>query len=735
MADLVIKVSGDVKSFTDALEKAEKRSEDLSEALSTTAKTAGIAFAALTAEIGLSVTAFNAQRLASNTLATALQNQGIFTEDLTKKYREYATAVQTATGLDDDAVVRSQATVQAFIGQSRVTKELTFAIADLSEAKKLDLDAAAELIGRGIAGQTTALKRLGIEIDDNLDKQGRMTAIIDAVNQKFGGQAAAVLKAQGGLRGLQNVFGDMQEEIGRRFAPIVDAVTEKLTNLFTFIANNPAIVDLGVSFIAAGAAVTGIITVVSLAGLAFLKLKAALEAAKIATTAMQIATKGLVAATGLGLLLVLVTEIYLNWESIWPRMQAIFVSFSNNITAIGSALGKTLYGVFSFNPALIKQGLAEAKEAFSKSIDDFNRTVDEKLKEREEIEKTGQERQNAQKKKAAEEATAIETRADEARLDRIRVENEIKLLEAENGSAQLIELKKKEIEALKELEQIGALENEAELIARAEKFRGLQEQQDELDKEQRRVLYDELLTINEDFNNLSEAQRELFVEQRLKKIQESVETEKSIQAQAAEIQLKEHIARNNKFLLEQQRFGEAYASINAIINSAEVQGAGKVAGQLTQLQSSKNKELKAIGKAASLTQIGIKTAEGAISAYSSLAGIPFVGPALGAAAAAALIAFGVEQAGNVLAANRGGIVTGGIPGIDSVPALLTPGELVVPQQNFDEVINATRSARDGGGGGGNATIELVLNGDLAEMVEARLIQRENLGISLRVING
>ena len=50
-----------------------------------------------------------------------------------------------------------------------------------------------------------------------------------------------------------------------------------------------------------------------------------------------------------------------------------------------------------------------------------------------------------------------------------------------------------------------------------------------------------------------------------------------------------------------------------------------------------------------------------MSAYAALAGIPIVGPALGAAAAAAALAFGAEQAaavGGVQFFADGGIVTG-----------------------------------------------------------------------------
>jgi hypothetical protein len=115
-----------------------------------------------------------------------------------------------------------------------------------------------------------------------------------------------------------------------------------------------------------------------------------------------------------------------------------------------------------------------------------------------------------------------------------------------------------------------------------------------------------------------------------------------------------------------------------------------------------------------------------------------VGPALGAAAAAALTAFGVEQAGKVLAANTGGRVPVGIgsAGIDSVPAVLTPGELVVPNQNFDEVVNAVAAARGQASGesstfnSGVITINLEPQDDLINFIQQKIIEvdLQNTGV-------
>lgn len=112
---------------------------------------------------------------------------------------------------------------------------------------------------------------------------------------------------------------------------------------------------------------------------------------------------------------------------------------------------------------------------------------------------------------------------------------------------------------------------------------------------------------------------------------------------------------------------------------------------LAGLMKSKNREAFEIGKAAAIAQALVAIPATAIDAYKSLAGVPLVGPALGAAAAAAAVVAGMEQVRNIqsqrLAFAEGGMVPG-VGNKDTVPALLTPGEVVVPKNNFNDLQDA-----------------------------------------------
>lgn len=123
---------------------------------------------------------------------------------------------------------------------------------------------------------------------------------------------------------------------------------------------------------------------------------------------------------------------------------------------------------------------------------------------------------------------------------------------------------------------------------------------------------------------------------------------------------------------------------------------------IASLQYSGSKQAFEIGKAAAIAQALVSIPATAIEAYKSLAGIPVVGPGLGAAAAAAAVVAGTSRVNQIRSQQFTAFAEGGVvPGTgntDSVPSLLTPGEVVVPKTKFkdistsdDETVNILKS--------------------------------------------
>lgn len=101
--------------------------------------------------------------------------------------------------------------------------------------------------------------------------------------------------------------------------------------------------------------------------------------------------------------------------------------------------------------------------------------------------------------------------------------------------------------------------------------------------------------------------------------------------------------------------------------------------QLGALMQTKSRALFEIGKAGAVAETIIQTYKSAQGAYAALASIPFVGPALGAAAAAAAIAVGFARVQAIRSTSFGS--TGGTPVLSAGGAsgpVTTAGSGVVP---------------------------------------------------------
>ena len=342
-----------------------------------------------------------------------------------------------------------------------------------------------------------------------------------------------------------------------------------------------------------------------------------------------------------------------------------------------------------------------------------------------------QKRRIANNKAALDILAAQRRRATQEEIELIRRRNDLALREEQARKEENAQVRESELSVIKaQREQL--LRDEARF----------QEQQNEIIAQQK----EQRLVLNEEFNELEKEQVALFNEEERIALEETVLTKQEAEEQVARELLERQIARRNQFLKDEAQFGKTSAKLRNALATEEVLLAKQTSSELVGLSQSRNNTLKSIGKAAAVTQIGIDTAQGAASIFAKLnALVPFLAPGIGAAGAAAIVAFGAEKTANVLAANTGGIVPRnlGIPGRDSVPSLLTPGELVVPERNFDEVVTSVANQRVGGGNvtdgdeaiepddqGIDITITLEPTGDLTEFIEQQVIERRVQGVGI-----
>lgn len=698
MADneLLIKINADAKNAEKAFDDIKSKTEDLEGQLATVAKISAVAFAALNAEIFFSVKAFGEAEQASRQLTNALQNQGIYTAALAESYKAFAVEVQNKTGIDDDAIIQSQAIVQSYIGQTRVTKELTSAIVDLSVGMKIDLASAAELVGKTIGTDTNAFGRYGLELSNTASRSERFSKVLEFINIRFKDSATVANQGVGSINALKTAFGNLQEAIGAKLAPTFVSIVKSLTNFINFLEQSPKLVAFGSAAIVFATALAGIGVAIPLLVSGFTTLSAAMTAFGVTAN---------ISLGGLPLLIAAisgaVTLLVFNWDKAWNFISASLARASAFISQNFEGLKLVIAGAFDpltrEGPAKVEAGLKKIRSAYADSYKEFARVIKEG-EDRIAAEKAkADEKQDPAKAAFADKQAAKERQKQALILELKKQETELLALEATHQSQILIELKQKEIAILKALQEEHSAAQVAILRNQYEQVKALETEQNAEEVARQRAFNDEVIAARAELADVEGIQNATIRDAQREELRASMLTDAEIENKILADRVKARIETNNRLLEEQKKYGIAYAQLNKFLRSEEVQGFKTATAELVALQQSKNETLKTIGKAAAIAQISIKTSEAAMNIYAGFSTIPIIGPALGIAGAAAAIAFGAEQIGNVLAVAEGGLIEGGVPGRDSVPALLMPGELVVPKKNFNDVVGSVRGATPNSG--------------------------------------
>lgn len=619
---------------------------------------------------------------------------------------------------------------------------------------------------------------LGDALGQAADEAQRATALNDEAAKAFDTLASTAQLTQNNLINLAS-------NIGEQLAPAVTELLEGVNDLLKDLSNlDKETLSTIASFLKWGAIISGLVAGAATFGLAVIKISGIITAlgaaflpAAVSASAFWVAVTGPIGIAVAGIAAVTAGVIALNSATSQKAEPETLQQINNELDRLAEKrkllnqpirLGGDPRAVREIDAQIEK--LEELRQAKIKASEDFGTGS---LLVRPEADAGGvnlgasafgieeqtvpfapqaqaagevQDESVENLKKSEEEKTQILDKETAKRIAKLQQQNEeLKAIqkaknEAETEEEQAFLQRKAEInnefaaaEQIKNAEERAlALENlqikHEEELAEIEEF--------ELAKQERAAeRREEQAALDEELRELEVAKRDLLDAEDREALRKKVDTENEIKKKAALEEANRKIIERNKFKADELKFGTEIATINSFFRKQEVQGAKEGASQLVQLTNSKNATLKGIGKAAARVQAAIATGEGAIKAYSSLAGIPIVGPALGAAAAAALIAFGVEQQQNISAAQTGGFVPPAQGGArDRVPTLLEPNELVVPSAiapNFiqaagipDTQSDQAQGETEGGSGG---VMEIVLEDRAGEFISLEQREGQALG--------
>lgn len=145
-----------------------------------------------------------------------LKAAGVFSEQASKGFQEYASSLQKVTGIQDEAILSGASTLIS-IGELSGKELNRTVIASLDLAAKMGWDTATafDAMAKAAQGNVMPFSKLGIEFKNNATDAEKFGQVLDFIENKMAGAAQENLKGySGALLQFKNTWADIQEEMG-----------------------------------------------------------------------------------------------------------------------------------------------------------------------------------------------------------------------------------------------------------------------------------------------------------------------------------------------------------------------------------------------------------------------------------------------------------------------------------------------------------------------------------------
>ena len=171
-------------------------------------------------------------------LADAVTRSGTSWTSVEGKTRDYLAQLQRTTVYSDEALAGVVERLLTF----GMTYDQAMAAAgtalDLAAAKHMDLQSAADIMGKAFMGNASILKRYGIEVGASKDSSVVFAEALAKVNEQFGGAAQDQAKTYAGIQErLKNATGELGEKVGGILLPALASMTEAMIPVVDWLGN------------------------------------------------------------------------------------------------------------------------------------------------------------------------------------------------------------------------------------------------------------------------------------------------------------------------------------------------------------------------------------------------------------------------------------------------------------------------------------------------------------------
>jgi len=236
---LKLSILADVDQLKKSLAQANGDVDDSSSKMGEFGKKAGMAFAAAGAaaatyaiKIGIDgVKAALDDEKAQRILALTLENTTGATKKQIAAVEDYILQTSLAVGVTDDKLRPAFARLVRSTKDTEEAQKLLNLSLDIASATGKPLETIANSLGKAYDGNTQALGKLGLGIDQSILKTKDFNLVYESLRTSFKGFAEGEAETfQGRLARLQVAFDEAKETIGFQLLPIIQRLVEFVVN-------------------------------------------------------------------------------------------------------------------------------------------------------------------------------------------------------------------------------------------------------------------------------------------------------------------------------------------------------------------------------------------------------------------------------------------------------------------------------------------------------------------------
>jgi len=221
---------------------------------------AGIAIAALATGLLDCAKAAIEDQAAANLLAIALGKSTTATDAQIKANGQFIDSLMLSTNTSDDELRPAMARLSRSTNDVTKAQELLALAVDISKGSGKSLETVTAALAKGYDGNTNALGKLGLGLDQGLIKSKDFGAITEKLTENFGGFGkAAGDTTEGQLAKFTLGIAELKEGIGAALIPVLDAVLPLVNKFAKWAQDNPEFFTaIGVALAAIAVAIVAI---------------------------------------------------------------------------------------------------------------------------------------------------------------------------------------------------------------------------------------------------------------------------------------------------------------------------------------------------------------------------------------------------------------------------------------------------------------------------------------------